>query len=326
MSEEKIQSISRNHWILILLVLFIFILVTRSPVSHTGSDPRSSLLLSQVLIEDQSIKLDKYKDENYGVIHKKNEHYYYYLPIGTSISSIPFVWIKTKALDNDMNNRQHDAVAQKQIAGIVAVLIFLLLYSISSMYFTAGVSITASFVFWMGTSLSSTLGQALWSQDFASLYALLAIFLMLKIVKENKNIYWIFLGLALFMAYLTRPTMSLLSITVILYIFFNHKRYIAIKTASLVGFLLGIFVLFSLSEFNQLLPDYYLPKRLESETFWTALYGNLFSPARGLFIFSPILLIFFLNTKGTYKIFKDDKTLLIIAVWVVLHLIIISKF
>jgi len=109
-------------------------------------------------------------------------------------------------------------------------------------------------------------------------------------------------------------------------LFLNNKKYIAIKTASLVGLLLGIFILFSLSEFNQLLPDYYLPKRLSSETFWTALYGNLFSPARGLFIFSPFLFIFFLNPKGTYKVFKDDKTLLIIAAWIVLHLIVISKF
>ncbi len=328
MNINKLNLNNYNHWILSFLMLFIFIFVIKSPVSHTGSDPRSSLLLSQVLIENQSIKLDQYKDENYGsAIHKKNEHYYYYFPIGTSISSIPFVWLATKVLNKDMNNRQHDAVAQKHIAGIVSVLIFLLLFLISKMYFGPSASIFIGFVFWMGTSLSSTLGQALWSHDFATLYTLLSIFLMLKIVKENKELYWMPLGTVLFMAYLTRPTMSLLTIAVVLYIFFNHKKLISIKITSLVALFLGIFVLFSLSEFNQLLPDYYMPKRLSaSETFWTAIYGNLLSPSRGLFIFSPIFLVLLLNIKSTYKVLKENKTLLIFVIWIIVHLIIISKF
>lgn len=321
------QQSPSTSLVLGFFMLFIFISVIRSPVSYTGSDPRASLLLSQVLIEDQSIKLDKYKDENYGyAIHKKNDHYYYYFPIGTSISSIPFVWFETKVLNNDMNNRRHDAFAQKQIAGIVSVLIFLLLYLIAKIYFTSNTSVIISFVYWMGTSLSSTLGQALWSQDFATLYALLSIYLMLKIVKVNKNIFYTLLGLTLFMAYLTRPTMSLLSISVILYLFVNHKKLIAIKTAGIVGLLLGIFILFSLSEFNQLLPDYYMPKRLSSETFWIAFYGNLISPARGILIFSPFLFIFLLNPKRIYQVFKNDKTLLVFVAWIITHLIFISKF
>ncbi|SFV50056.1 hypothetical protein MNB_SV-6-407 [hydrothermal vent metagenome] len=327
MSEEVYKTKNYNQLILLLIVLFIFILVNRSPVSRTSSDPRGSLLLSQVIIENKSIKLDKYKDDRYGnVVYKKNEHYYYYFPIGTSISSIPFVWFETQILDNDMNNIADDQVAQKMIASVIAVFIFVLLYLIASMYLDSKTSIAVAFIFYLSTSLSSTLGQALWSQDFASLYALLSVYLTLEIIKENRDKYWIPLGLALFMAYLTRPTMSLLSIALILFLFFNNKRYVAIKTAGLVGLLLGLFMAFSFHEFNQPLPDYYLPKRLSSQTFWTAFYGNLFSPARGLFIFSPILFLFIFNVSNTYKVFKQDKTLTIILIWIILHLIIVSKF
>ena len=302
-------------------------MVVRSPVSYTGSDPRATLLLSQVMIENQSIKLDQYKDDNYGyAIHKKNDHYYYYFPIGTSVSSIPFVWFQTVILNNDMNNRANDKIAQKFIAGIVSVMIFILLYSTAKVYLNSTLSIALALAFWMGTSFSSTLGQALWSHDFASLYALLSILLTLKITKAHRDNYWIFLGFILFMAYLTRPTMSLLTVTIVLYLFLNKKKIIAVKTACMVGLLLVVFAVFSLFEFNQILPDYYLPKRLSSDTFWTAFYGNIFSPSRGLLIFSPFLFLFLVNIKDTFNILNDDKTLILFLSWIILHLIVISKF
>lgn len=323
-------SISKKYtpWILLPLVLFIFILVAMSPVSHTGSDPKGSLLLSQALIENQSVKLDSYKDigKYRYVVHKKNDHYYYYFPIGTSISSLPFVWFGTKVLHKDMNNQEDDHIFQKLIAGVVSALIFLLLFLITKMYFNERISVGISFLFWLGTSMSSTLGQALWSHDFAVFYALSALLLMLKVLNEGKNKYWFFLGVMLFMAYLTRPTMSLFAVAIILYLFVNNERYLAIKVAGLVGVLLGFFVVFSMAEFNQFLPDYYLPKRLSSETFWTAFYGNLFSPARGLFVYSPFLLLFMINAKDTYNIFKNNRSLMIIVGYIIVHLITISNF
>ena len=45
---------------------------------------------------------------------------------------------------------------------------------------------------------------------------------------------------------------------------------------------------------SQLIPDYYRPRRVSvSETFGEAMLGNLVSPARGLFVYSPVLLLAF---------------------------------
>lgn len=259
-------------------------------------------------------------------VHKTNGHLYYYFPIGASISSIPFVLFGTKVLNANMEDSRQDTKYQKTIAGIISVIIFVILTYIAKIYLNTKLSIGIALIFWLGTSLSSTLGQALWSQNFATLYALLAIYLMLQISTFNKHSYWVLLAFVLFMAYLTRPTLSLLSIAIISYIFCKNKKYIAIKTASLLSVFLGIFVLFSMIEFNQPLPDYYMPKRLLSNTFWLAFTGNLISPSRGLFIFSPFLLLFFINPKGIYGIFIKNKSLIFILVWSLLHLIIISKF
>lgn len=329
------KLINTHRIILFILSVFIFSLVFKSPVSHTHSDPRSSLLVSQSMIQHHSIKLNKYIDlsknywgiNNQGQIRIKKTGYYYYFPIGTSISSLPFVWFELNFLGKNMVIAIDEDIAQKRISAIISIFIFLLLYAIAKNYFNVKNSIIIAFVFWLTTSLSSTLGQALWSQCFATFYALLSIFLMLKIIKQKDNNYsWFFLSITLFMAYLTRPTLSLLSITIITYLFFSSKKITAIKVATLISLFLGGFFIYSIKEFNQLLPDYYIPKSFAGLNFWTALFGNLFSPARGLFVFSPFLLLLLINIRTTYDIFKKNKLLVIIIFWIILHLIIISKF
>lgn len=258
-------------------------------------------------------------------IEAKNGHLYNFFPFGSSLSSLPFVWLETQVLTKHMKIHSQNRVVQKRIAAVVAVGIFLLLYLIALYYMSSSWSILVALCFWLATSLSSTLGQGLWSHTFAILYTLFSFYFMLKIVLENRNSYWIPLGLTLFMAYLTRPTFALLSVTVVLFLFFSRKKIIALKTALVVFALLGLLVLYSLSEFDQLLPSYYMPKRLSSGAFWEALYANMLSPSRGIFVFSPFLLLFFFAFKDSYRMLKANKTLLIVLAWVVAHLVVISK-
>ncbi len=324
-------------WVLFFISIFIFNIVNKSPIDCASSDSRWTLLASQSLIENGTMRLDKYADLKGGytirrgdhlgyAIEKKNGHLYNFFPLGSSLSSLPFVWLETQVSHKLMKIHSQNKIVQKRIAATVAVGIFLLLYLIASLYLATSWSIVVALGFWSATSLSSILGQGLWSHTFAIFYALLSFYFMLKIVLQNRDIYWIPLGVTLFMAYLSRPTFSLLSITVIAFLFFNRKKIIALKTALVVFALLGLFVLYSMSEFGQLLPSYYMPKRLSSESFWIALYANTLSPSRGVFVFSPFLLLFFIAFKESYRMFRQNKTLLVILGWVVLHSIIISKF
>lgn len=324
---------NKENILVTLLSIIIFFIVLMSTVDHSVSDPKGSLLLSQNIIENNTTKLDKYVTyidnitTNYRFIKdKENGHLYYYFPLGTPISSIPFVFIATKVFNMKMELHDDDSLVQKYIASFVSVFIFILLIGIANLYFNKLYSPLIAFTFWLGTSLSSTLGQALWSQVFSSFYAFLALYLMLKIVKENKQHLWILFSFTIFMAYLTRPTLSLLAITVILYLFLNNKKIIAIKTALLVSFFLGLFILFSFHEYDRILPHYYTPDRLHSDTFWTAFYGNLLSPARGLLVFSPFLILILINYKAMYFVFIKNKPLIIFSFWFFLHLIIISNF
>lgn len=335
----KSQRFYKNPtlWVLFFVSIFIFNIVSKSPIDSASSDPRWTLLTAQSLIENGTMRLDKYADlkggytikkgNRYGyAIEVKNGHLYNFFPFGSSLSSLPFVWLETQVLDKHMKIHSQNRVVQKRVAAVVAVGIFILLYLIASLYLPTRWSIVVALGFWSATSLSSVLGQGLWSHTFAILYALFSFYFMLKIVLENRDGYWVALGVTLFMAYLSRPTFSLLSITVIMFLFFNRKKIVALKTALVVFVLLGLLVLYSLNEFHQFLPSYYMPKRLSSDSFWIALYANTLSPSRGLFVFSSFLLLFFVAFKDSYRMFKENKTLLIIAGWVVVHLTVISKF
>jgi len=326
-----------NVWLLVIISIVIFNIVNRSPIDCASSDSKWTLLTTQSIIENNTLQLNKYIGTKGSYTIKKGDklgysidaidgNLYSLFPLGSSLSSLPFVWVETQIFDKYMKIHSQNRLVQKEIAAFVAVGIFILLYLIASFYISSKWSILVATLFWLGTSLSSTLGAGLWSHTFAILYAFISIYLVLKIIKEDRDGYWIFLGFTLFMAYLTRPTMSLLSVTLIIYLFFNHKKAVALKSSLLVFLFLGLFVLYSLSEFNQILPNYYMPKRLSGGDFGLALMANTFSPSRGLFVFSPFLLLFFIGFKDLYRVFRENITLLIILIWIIVHLIIISKF
>ena len=120
--------------------------------------------------------------------------------------------------------------------------------------------------------------------------------------------------------------MAILSPFALLFLF-TYSRVAAIKTGLFLASLLGAFILFSTHEFGQMLPDYYLPKRLAGGYFYEALYGNLLSPARGILIYSPFIVFAWLCFKYSEKHWGLKKSWLLIGLaWPVLHLLFISRF
>jgi len=312
---------------LILVSVAAFLSVVFANNRYTGSDPRATLLVSESIIKRGTIKLDHYGPdvlERYGyAVHEKNGHYYYYFPIGTSLASVPFV-----ALANVFGQEMIDSepAVQILIAAFTSIITLLILFKLASLFIDWKHALIISSVFWFGTSLASTSGTALWSHNFATLFALLAIYLAVRTAKLNKAQPWHLIAILLFAAYLCRPTMAILSPFVLLFLF-TYSRSDAIKTGFFLVLLLGAFILFSVHEFGQMLPDYYLPKRLAGGYFYTALYGNLLSPARGILIYSPFIAIAWLCLKYSEKKWEIKRAWLFIGLaWPVFHLIFISRF
>src|SRR5690606_10451774 len=113
----------------------------------------------------------------------------------------------------------------------------------------------------------------------------------------------------------------------VLFFVFTYSRLSAIKAGLLFVTLQGAFVLFSFYEFGQMLPDYYLPKRLSGGYFYEALYGNLFSPGRGLLVYSPFIVFAWLCFRYSGKLWGLNRSWWLIGLaWPILHWVFISRF
>ena len=318
---------SRIRIATIAILTVVFVIVASARIKGTGSDPRGTLLVSEAILHHGSIRLDAYGPEllqSYGyTVQNRNGHFYYYFPLGTPVASLPFVAVANVF---GLSMVRHERSMQVAIAAFTSVLTLLLLIRLARIFLAPANALLISSVFWFGTSLASTGGTALWSHNFATLFALAAIYLAIRATKNQEMRLWPLISLALFAAYLCRPTMALLAPLLLLYLF-SYQRLAAVKAALLVAVCLAGFAGFSYYEFGQPLPDYYLPKRLDGSQFAQALYGNLFSPARGLLIYSPFLLLAWTGMRASPRNFDLKKTWLLIGLaWPLLHLIVISRF
>lgn len=320
-------ALIESHWLGWLLAFLIVAVIAGQSTHNTGSDPRGTLLVSQAIAQHGSVKLDAYGEtllDSYGyVIHRKNGHFYNYFPLGTALVSTPFVAV-ANILSFDMT--KDEPLIQMALATLAALLITLILYKTARLYLRQTESLLLAGLCWFGSSLASTVGTALWSHDFAFVFSSASIFLVVRGRVPGSMAIPIWVGVCLFLAYLCRPTLALLSPFLLLYWFIKDKKS-AIAAALVVAALLLAFIAWSSHEYSQILPDYYMPKRLVAGDFTTALYGNLISPSRGLLIFSPFLII----SLGLTLLLATRNTALaqlglISLAWPTVHLLSVSQF
>lgn len=317
---------------LVALSLFAFFVAYFSPINYTGSDPYLTLLTSQAILEYSTIQLDRYVESGMN-IHghdghalKKHDHLYYYFPLGTSLYALPFVGF-AKLCGLDMTRPQDDAFLQNLLSALLVTASFLLSYRLCCYFLNSYYSLLFSSVFVFGSSLMSTMGTALWNVNFTMIFILLTVLLIVGYdcgQRQSLNPY--LLGFLLFSAYLCRPTAAIFIVAMFSYVLHKDRKVFLKMALTSLGFLC-LFVLFSWREYHQLLPDYYLPSRLsQTETFWIALYGNFFSPSRGVLIFSPYLLLTLLAGLFSLKRLTNHDLFWVALFWTLFHTIAISRF
>ena len=92
------------------------------------------------------------------------------------------------------------------------------------------------------------------------------------------------------MAYLIRPTAIVPIAMLSTYVLAYHRAWF-VKYLCWAMLIAVPWVAFNLAVYKSLLPPYYFEGAFSARTMFTeGLLGNLFSPSRGLFIFSPVLL------------------------------------
>jgi hypothetical protein len=299
--------------------------------AYSTLDARGATLTAQALIQHGSLRLDNYDTSDLSwQKHITNQHVYYAYPIGSAIFSIPFVWVSLDS-GNDMQNHGQEYRTQKRTAAVTVALASVLIFFLIRCFCTFPVSVLLTTVWTFGSGIISTMGSALWSINLAVVLAL-AICLILARYQTglSGDIHPCLLGLLLFAAYLSRPTAAILCIAVALFVF-SRNRIASFKLVGVFACCFVVFVLFSEQEFHQLFPFYYSPAYLESHKVtsfraWVVdVYGLLFSPARGLFVYQPFLLLVSVVLLVRWQHFRKKGLTIMVAVWLALHFLVTSR-
>ncbi|MFN2136566.1 MAG: hypothetical protein ACK2UK_11465 [Candidatus Promineifilaceae bacterium] len=327
---------SDRFW-LFVGALFIFALTFFSANKDVGSDPKLTLLVSQALIDQGTIRLDAYQEDQLmefpfwdyvsrtAMIIEHDGHFYPYFPAGPSVMSVPFVWAYN-LLGHDMRTADNFDL-QILLASLSAAVVFILLTRMGSELVGPRAALLITFFAVTGSSLLSTLGTALWTLNFSALFITMVLLLLVRASPAaNKPFNPYFLGLLLFLCYFSRPSTVAFILPVLAYLFWQHRRLFwpaALTAAALLLLSLG----WSRLTYGQWLPPYQSLARLQVERtpVLVAVLGSLFSPSRGLFIFSPFLILLPAGALLFWRDLRRQPLFWLGILWFALQLFLVSR-
>lgn len=261
---------------ILCLMILVFFAAFLSPIDYSGSDSQGTLLTAQALVKTGTLKLDPYFEctsvpspkvlvEFSGKYRLIRGHCYYSFPVGSALASVPFVWLANLA-GEDMVDAEADARLQNLISATLVAFTALLAFILSRCFAGETASLVLATAFVCGSPLISTMGTALWSSDFATVFVLLCLVLIARHVRRGSSLKPWLLGVLLAFAVLCRPTAGVFALVVLGLIFFRSARDGGRVLVSM-GLAIVPFVVYSLLEFGRFLPDYYSPlKRLPQPT------------------------------------------------------------
>jgi hypothetical protein len=202
-------------------------------------------------------------------------------------------------------NGGHMDVIQQLSASAVVALIVVLVFVISFQRLNESLSLrrrravagVVAFGFAFGTAAWSTASRAMWQHGPSLLFLAIAVYccqqLLSKTAVEGRKLRWtaVCLGAAVAASFTCRPTDALAVLGFTAFVAFRLRRH-------LKRFLIGAFaiavpwVMINKATYGAVLPSYYRAGKVGlHHDYALALATNLVSPARGLLLFSPIVLL-----------------------------------
>lgn len=334
---------NNSRWLAGIIFFVALIVYGAAPVTQIA-DSSYSMMVSQALIDHGTVRLDQFSIRkskpfrepvvvSHGYpyqIEPVNGHLYYHFPPGSSVLSVPVVVVLNlfglSAVNPEgSSNVTDEAIIERILAGGLMAGLASLIFLTARLLLPTGLSMAVAVAGAFGTSVLSTASRGLWSHSWNIFLLAIVLYLALKALRDKLQPNPFILATLLAWMYFVRPTasISIIAISLIVLVYF---RSIFLPFAMTGAVWLGGFVVYSQYHFDKWLPSYYLATRLGSDTFWEALAGNLLSPARGLLIFSPFLLLTMFLLVRYHRQCAYKSFLVIGMAAIVLHWITISMF
>jgi hypothetical protein len=334
---------STTTWIATAIFALTWLAFTASKV-HQVTDSSYSMLLSQSLIEHRTFRLDNYaiprlkpKNCEYytcnGEIYQielASDHLYYHLPPGSSILSVPYValmklfGIKPTNADGTYSLRSETKI-EKGLAALLMALLAVIFFYIALIRLPPSWSAVVAVGGAFGTQVWSTASRAMWSDTWAIVLLGIVVWMLLSDASGKRKLNPYVLASLLAWTYFIRPTNAVHILAATVYVGIYYRR-IFIPYAITGAAWFAAFIFYSWYNFGKLLPSYYQPNRLKFDVFWTALAGNLISPARGLLVYVPVILfVGYLLVRFWKQVELKRLALLALAI-IVIYLIVVSGY
>jgi hypothetical protein len=268
-----------------------------SPV-RTVYDSRWAIHTTMSLIDRAGGSLSAYqsvidRDDAYAIEYVNGEPRSVF-PIGVSLLSVPAVAVVSLVAPG-FKAKLHEQIPYSldktlaAIYGAIAGTIFF--WVIFCRFHKFWVALATTAIFALCTSMWSSATRGLWQHG--PLVLMLVVTMLLCQRARTRPSVVQYAGLPLAFAYVIRPTASIPIAILSIFIFLKYRRWFL----RYVGWALVVgtpWVLFNVAIYGNILSPYYLGLSYGGEVqFFNALMGNLFSPARGLLVYSPILALAF---------------------------------
>lgn len=322
----------------LIILITAFVIYSNSRIT-SRTDTIWSLYIATSIANTGNFDLDEYRHlimpDDYRV-ESVNGHIYSIFPIGTPLMVAPFVFILDHfpaiiglRLSAYLVDHQPDDIVfqvEKLIASFLAAVNCVVIFVLARQHLDVVKSIVLTTIFAFGTSTWSVASRGLWQHGPSMLSLSLAVY---SLVSAQKNLLFVPLtGFFLAFSFLVRPTNIISIFLLTAYVWSAFRPYWGYFVLALLAIMVPFFA-YNYSIYSSLLSPYYAPQSLGGSPFlMEALAGNLVSPSRGLFVFSPVLV---LSILGFYRTLQRPQYWLqnlnaYLFCVVVLHWLAISMF
>lgn len=337
-----ILKIFKKHEVLLLFFIIYFIYnMNVRPIASGDTIPASLLPFS--ILENHNIYLDNFYSYwtnahyiTYFVAQAKG-HYLSAYPIATPVLVtplyvLPYLLLKLCHYPIDMSNPGFNlivSIMEKLTASFIATIAGIFVFLSLKELIDRKIAFIGTMVFAFATNTWTISSQALWQHGLVELLLAVSIYIVLLNEKRQSDINIIYLGILSGLFVFNRPVESVLLVPILYYILNLRDRRIAYYFASMALFG-GPFLLYNFYYFGSLFGGYnsLLSMFSVNSDNLISLTGLLISPNRGLFVYTPILILSFFGYLKLLQIENKNirNFLLIFGLSISIQILIYSSF
>ena len=315
-----------RFWGALVILGLVSVVYTLSPV-HTSGDTKFTIPFAWSIVAYGDTDLNRYQalydpGEDYRLKTVRGQVKSFF-PEGPMFLAVPVALaLKVAGVSEAQvlrNRKPIEKVAASLVMSVFAAIMFLVASRLLSLPYALLVALLAAFC----TPAWSTASRAMWQHGPSMVMLAATLWILLRARENPPSIQYA--GFTLALAYVMRPTNAISVVLLSLYVLLCHHRF-SLKYFLWAGTVAVPWGLWNLWTYDALLPPYFAMQRLNLLPEPQALLGNLFSPARGLLVFSPVFLFSLYGVWLKLREAHSDMLDLFLVGIIVAHWLVISTF